>query len=401
MLTLPKIKTIAVVFFAIFFLFIFILPASGYIVYVGNFKDNTVSAVDTDNGAVIAVIPVESGPHGMCLSSDGKMLFVSNDGSSNISVIDTTANKISGSINVGKSPHGLALTPDGKTLLVCVNGDDNVSFVDVNKLEVVSSVHVGKPHTISIRPDGKIAYVSSQETGNFKLAAIDLKTLKVVKTVKLEKTPRDLEFSYDGKVILFTEAGINAVQILNPANDKIIGEIPTGASPHYVNILKNAGAGMAVVQGPGEILLFDPVTFKPGIKIKVGDQPHWLAVSTDGKTAFVTNEASNTISVIDIKSGKVTGTIPVGNQPRKIVVQNTVLMTTGAKVTINNFAFIPNVAKINAGESIIWSNKDGSFILLHSRMDQPVQKLFSREKLLSESLIILESMSTIVRFIIT
>jgi len=57
--------------------------------YVGNFKDNTVSVIDTGRAAVVGVIPVAAGPHGMSLSPDGLTLYVSGDGSSQVSVIDT------------------------------------------------------------------------------------------------------------------------------------------------------------------------------------------------------------------------------------------------------------------------------------------------------------------------
>jgi YVTN family beta-propeller protein len=49
--------------------------------------------------------------------------------------------------------------------------------------------------------------------------------------------------------------------------------------------------------------------------------PHWTATTSDSGTAYVTNELSNDLSVIDLGSQTVTATIPVGNAPRKIVVQ--------------------------------------------------------------------------------
>ena len=62
--------------------------------YVGNFKDNTVSVVDTVADAVIATIPIAAVPHGMAISPDGRWLYVSSDGSSIISVIDKSAHVI-------------------------------------------------------------------------------------------------------------------------------------------------------------------------------------------------------------------------------------------------------------------------------------------------------------------
>ena len=172
--------------------------------YVGNFKDNTVSVIDARSGAVVATVPVAAGPHGMAVSPDGKTVYVSGDGSSEVSVIDTASDHVTKTIAVGKSPHGLALTPDGRTLLVGVYGEDRVDFVDTASQSVVATVAVPKPHTLAIRPDGKVAYAASQEPGKFLLAVIDLGTRAVVRTVPLDKPPRDLEFGYDGKALYFT-----------------------------------------------------------------------------------------------------------------------------------------------------------------------------------------------------
>ncbi len=95
------------------------------------------------------------------------------------------------------------------------------------------------------------------------------------------------------------------------------------------------------MQGPGELLLFDPATNAPLRSIAVGKQPHWVAVSGDGKRAYVTNEGSNDLSVVGLTSGQVT-TIAVGNSPRKVVVQRPATNPArAATVSIANFPFTP------------------------------------------------------------
>jgi DNA-binding beta-propeller fold protein YncE len=74
----------------------------------------------------------------------------------------------------------------------------------------------------------------------------------------------------------------------------------------YIGKRKAAMVGMVVVQGPGELLFFNQTTYKPGIQVKVGIQPHWMTVSSDGKTVLVTNEGSNNLSTIGIKTGQMT-----------------------------------------------------------------------------------------------
>jgi len=334
--------------------------AAGPQAYVGNFKDNTVSVIDIGTGTVIATLPVVSGPHGMTQTPDGRTVYISGDNSSEVSVIDTASNRVTRTIEVGKTPHGLAMTPDGRTLLVGVYGDDRIAFVDTTSNAVVGSVTVAKPHTIAVRPDGQVAYIASQEPGKFALVVVDLASRSVLRTIALDKPPRDPEFSADGRALYFTLASINAVQVLDPTSDKIIAQIPTGASPHIAAMFRNAAAGTVVVQGPGELLLFDPATNAPLRSIAVGKQPHWMAATPDGKQVFVTNEGSNDVTVVDLATGT-TKTIPVGAAPRKVVVQRTVAKTAGgAAVSIANFAFTPGDITVAPGATVTWSNDDGA-----------------------------------------
>src|SRR5262249_3771708 len=154
--------------------------------------------------------------------------------------------------------------------------------------------------------------------------------------IALDKPPRDLEFGYDGRALYFTQAGVDAVQVLDPSTDKVVAQIPTGASPHIAAFFRGAPAGTAVVQGPGGLLLFDPATQKPLRPIAVGKQPHWMAPARDGRVIYVTNEGSNDVTVVDLASGA-TRTIAVGNAPRKVVVQRDGMKTGAARVSIARF----------------------------------------------------------------
>ncbi len=335
--------------------------------YVGNFKDDTVSVVDVDSATVVGTIPVAAGPHGMAASKDGRRVYVGGDGSSGVDVIDVASSTVVRRIAVGKSPHGLALLPDGRTLLAGVYGEDRVAFVDVSgdTFAVRGSVPVPKPHTIAIRPDGKVAYVASQEPGQFALVVVDLDTRTVVRRLPLDKPPRDLEFGFDGKMLYFTQAGIDAVQVLDPTTDRVVAEVPTGPSPHIAGVFRGAPAGTAVVQGPGQVLLFDPATNAALRSIAVGRQPHWIAAADDGRTAVVTNEGSNDVSIVDLASGAVRS-VAVGQAPRKVVVvadaQAKVADASGqsVKVSIANFAFAPAATMIHVGDRVEWVNDDGA-----------------------------------------
>src|SRR5205823_14681138 len=111
-----------------------------------------------------------------------------------------------------------------------------------------------------------------------------------------------------------------------------------------------------------------------------------IAATSDNHFAYVTNEKSNDVSVVDLSASKVSATMPVGNAPRKIVMQSGVVGVSPAAqaapaaqrppapqapapaaaspqgqavdVSISKFAFVPATTTISAGQSITWTNAD-------------------------------------------
>jgi YVTN family beta-propeller protein len=309
--------------------------------YVGLFKDNAVAVLDTSSNRMLRTIPVPLGPHGLAMTPDGRKVYVSSDGASTVSVIDTATDRVVGSIEVGPMPHGLAISPDGRQVLVSGFGTNQAIIIDTASDRVVGQVPVPQPHNSVIGPDGRTAYVGSQQQGAAALVILDLASRTQIGKVPLGKTPRALDLSPDGTRLYVTVAGVDAVQVVDPLTRQVIGQIPVGASPHHPLFTPNGQSGLVVSQGPGELTILDPSSNAVSGTVLVGKAPHWIAISADGRTAYVTNEASNDVSVVDLASHQVAATIRVGNAPRKIAVQPgsatpasaTVAMPVGAPTT--------------------------------------------------------------------
>src|SRR5207249_4806044 len=91
--------------------------------------------------------------------------------------------------------------------------------------------------------------------------------------------------------------------------------------PHQPFFTRSGNLGLVESQGPGELTLINPANNTVGGALAVGKLPHWVATSSDGRLAYVTNEGSNDVSVVDLEARKLSATIPVGNAPRKIALQ--------------------------------------------------------------------------------
>jgi YVTN family beta-propeller protein len=289
--------------------------------YVGLFKDNAIAVLDMSTNRLLSTIAVPPGPHGLVITPDGRKVYVSSDGASTVSVIDTASDRVVRSIEVGPTPHGLAMAPDGRRVVVSSFGANQVMSIDTTSDQIVGRMSVLQPHNSAISPDGRTAYVGSQQQGATALVILDLANQRQIGTVPLEKTPRALNLSPDGKWLYVTLAGVDAVQVFDPATGQVIGQIPVGASPHVALFTPDGHAALVVSQGPGEVGFLEPSRSTASGTVAVGKTPHWLAISTDGRTAYVTNEGSNDVSVVELSSHRVTATIPVGNAPRKIALR--------------------------------------------------------------------------------
>ncbi len=289
--------------------------------YVGLFKDNAVAVLDTGENRVLRTIPVPPGPHGVVVTPDGRKVYVSSDGASTVSVIDTATDRVVGSIEVGPTPHGLAISTDGRQVLVMGFGTNQAVIIDTTSDQIVGRLPIPQPHNSAISPNGRIAYVASQQQGATALVILDLVGKTQVGTIPLDKTPRALALSSDGRRLYLTVAGSDSVLVFDPASNRVVGQIPVGASPHHPLFTPDGQSGLVVSQGPGELTILNPTISTATGSVRVGKTPHWIATSADGRTAYVTNEGSNDVSVVDLASRTVRATIPVGNAPRKIAVQ--------------------------------------------------------------------------------
>jgi YVTN family beta-propeller protein len=201
-----------------------------------------------------------------------------------------------------------------------------------------------------------------------------------------------LNVSPDGADLVYTLAGVDAVQVMDLASNTLETQIPVGASPHHPLFTPDGKLGMVVAQGPGTLDLFDPTSYTPTGSVKVGDMPHWIATSADSRYAYVSNENSNDLSIVDVTSGRVALTLPVGNAPRKLVMQPgpaaqpvmaqpsagqpeatqpaasasapapaaqaAAAATNAASVSITKFAFSPPSITVAAGQPVTWTNAD-------------------------------------------
>ncbi len=197
------------------------MSGDGSTLYVAQFGDNALAAVDLASGAVTDSISVVSGPYALALVESRRELFITGFADHRVAVVDLDAFSVVDSIEVGGNPLAMAVTGDGATLYLTVANEDRVLMIDIATRAVLVSQAVGEP---SIDDGSGEPLPASSPTG----LALDeaAATLYVVR------------------------AADNAVALMDTLDLAPLGALPVGWYPTAV-ALADAGARLVVANGKG------------------------------------------------------------------------------------------------------------------------------------------------------
>lgn len=253
--------------------FLAVISPDGSTLYVTNNLSEYISVISTASNTVTTTIPVQEGAQGLAISADGSTLYGAVASYGEVYVVNTAAESVTATIDVSSFPTNLALTADGSTLVVYNNqiaGPPALQFIDTAtetlSSQVVASAEIGSGG-MAIDPSGTTLYISD---GDNYVTEAEAATGRVKQAFLSIASPFDL------------------TTISTPA------VTPSLTYLYVANYVGNHGTD-------DEVLMVDLADHKvKGKPVTIGLGPHDLAIAPNGKTLYVTNQQTGTVSVINI-----------------------------------------------------------------------------------------------------
>jgi YVTN family beta-propeller protein len=310
------------------------LAASTVRIIQTNSAGDDVSIIDPATNKVVGTITGIEVNHGAAAAPDGSRYYISNEGRSTLDVVDRKTLAITRSIKLSGHPNNIAISKDGRRLYVSIAvAPGSVDVIDTESLANVKTIPAkGAVHNTYVTPDGK--YVISGSIQGKTITVIDQKTETPVWWLEMDQGIRPMAFvtNPDGstKWIFVQLSAFNGFAVVDFATRKEINRIklpdlPPGKKPYLYG--GNESHGMAVTSDGKTLIvnsrLNSAIYFYsvPDLQLlgstEVGRSPDWVTLTPDGQTAYVANAASNSVSVVDVKSMKEITRIPVGEVPKR------------------------------------------------------------------------------------
>ncbi|BDG01807.1 cytochrome D1 domain-containing protein [Anaeromyxobacter oryzae] len=262
------------------------------------------------------------------------LAFVSNEGDGTVTVIDTARDAVLATIPVGKRPRGLRLDRSGTQLYVAVSGSpragsgvtavglpdrsaDGIAVVDVARRALVSTVAAGAdPETFDVVPGSGRLVVSNEEAGT--AAIVDAATGAPVASVGVGAEPEGVAARPDGRVVAVTSEGSDRVDFVDPARGVVLGSAGTCRRPRGVAFTPDGALAVVACEDDASIAILDGRALRAvsTVPLPPATRPMGVAISADGRRAYVSGGRAGTVLVVDLARLEVTGRVrDVGERP--------------------------------------------------------------------------------------
>ena len=316
-----------------------VLTLSGEpVLYVALRWSNLLSVIDTGPGVEVARIPTGGEtPLSVIITPDERYVFVANTGSegggsdNRVRVVETATHRVAATIGVGTAPLDLAVAPDGRRVYVTNSKGQSVSVLDVAGLREIRRLPVvtaGEgPYGIAVSSTGRQLYVTDIEANQ--VLVLDAEDGRLLKRIDVVASPRSLALSAGGGR-LYAAGFDGGLSVVDTKAGAVVQTIDTSPTRGGFRVALSPDGKRAYVTDwiDANLLVVDLGRNDPPARFPVlswGRNTRDLAVSPDGRRVYVSNQDSNDLLIFDTISFRVVKALKVGDGPRGIAVRTRML----------------------------------------------------------------------------
>lgn len=215
---------------------------------------------------------------------------------------------------LGDLPLNIAISPSKKYAAVTNNGesDQTIQLIDIKKEIILDSIVIGKSWLgLAFSDDSRFLYASGGNDNiiirysikNNKLINND--TLVIGKPWPEKISIAGIAVDEPGKKLYAVTKENSSLYVVDLITRKVSSKHPLGGEGYTCLLSPDHKTLYATCWGCDKVIIFDSKQQKITGSIPVGDNPNDMCITRNGRFLFVANANDNTVSVIDTHQQKV------------------------------------------------------------------------------------------------
>lgn len=216
---------------------------------------------------------------------------------------------------------GASRAPAAGTLIVLNKSDDTASLIDDSSGEVWATLPTGSaPHEVAVSPNGATAvatnYGTSKAPGS-SLTVIDVAKARVERTIDLGNYTRPHGVQWlDAQHVAVTVEGSRALVVVHVERGEVTSAVETEQeTSHMVALTPDGKRAFVANIRSDSVTAIDLAAAKKLRDIPTGDGAEGIDISPDGRWVWVTNRGSDTVVIIDAARLEIVDTIAIAAFP--------------------------------------------------------------------------------------
>ncbi|HEV3004534.1 MAG TPA: hypothetical protein VGX78_08730, partial [Pirellulales bacterium] len=139
-----------------------------------------------------------------------------------------------------------------------------------------------------------------------------------IQAPQVDRSPVDLVLSPDESWLVTANQTSDTLSLVDVQSGRVIDEAPCGHRPAGLALAPNGNRVLVTASYAGTLSVFEVAQEKlhPAGSLRLGFEPVGVAVSPDGKLAYVALESDAAVAVVEIDSLREAARIEVGRWPR-------------------------------------------------------------------------------------
>jgi YVTN family beta-propeller protein len=275
-----------------------------------------VGVIDLDQMTLTKTFDLGSdGPRGLSLTADGTRLLLANKNTADLSEVDTATGKVVRRVKIGKNPEfvrvfrGYAYVTyepgesGGPPKAAEGPGASGASVASGAAKDGGGPPGAGKDDDDANEPPAEIAIV-------------DLKSLRVIRSVKSGHETEGVEFSADGKELLVTNEGDDTVSVYHVGTGAPIRSIKLvhGSRPRGIKRSPDGKQYVVTLENTSKFVVLDARSLKTVKTVDTQLGPYGVAFDPSGKRLLVAAARGKTLQAFDAKTYEHISDAPMGQR---------------------------------------------------------------------------------------